>query len=45
MAMKAPRQDLSAAPSSERAEGDRAAAGDNREEAEAIPKTVILQCL
>jgi len=45
MVMKAPRQDLSAAPSSERAEKDRAAAGGNREEAEVIQKPVILQRL
>jgi len=43
MAMKAPRQDASAAPSSERAEADRAAAGDNREGAELIQKTCYLQ--
>jgi hypothetical protein len=43
MAMKAPRQDASAAPSSERTGVDRAAAGDNREEAGIIQKPVILQ--
>ena len=37
--MKAPRQDASAAPSSERTGVDRAAAGDNREEAGIIQKT------
>jgi hypothetical protein len=39
MAMKAPRQEASAAPSSERTGVDRAAAGDNREEAGIIQKT------
>src|SRR6266404_3812568 len=45
MAMKAPRQDASAAPSSERAEADRAAAGGNREGAELIQKACYLQPL
>src|SRR5260221_6860035 len=45
MAMKAPRQDASAARSSERAEADRAAAGGDREEAEFIQKTCYLQPL
>src|SRR6266403_2067017 len=45
MAMKAPRQDASAAPSSERTGVDRPAAGDNREEAGIIQKPVILQQL
>src|SRR5258708_35491138 len=45
IAMKAPRQDASAAPSSERAEADRAAAGGNREGAELIQKACYLQPL
>src|SRR5260370_30229437 len=45
MAMKAPRQDASAVPSSERTEADRAAAGGNREGAGLIQKTCYLQPL
>src|SRR5262249_33364628 len=45
MPMKAPRQDASAAPSSERTEGDRTADGGNRDEAGVIKKPVILQQL
>src|SRR6266404_4164739 len=45
MAMKAPRHDASAAPSSERAEAAPAAAGGNRDGADLIQKTCYLQPL